>query len=72
VAGDGFPEMQPLLSTLDQKGIPIGIIEATLDALERAQAGIILVTDQRFETREDIYYKRHIAVDIPSVYGQLP
>jgi pyruvate,orthophosphate dikinase len=50
-----------------KKAIPIGIIEATLDALEELK-GIILSTEQ-FEAREDIYYKRHIAVDIPSVYG---
>jgi len=29
----------------------------------------ILSTDT-FEAKEDIYYKRHIAVDIPSVYGK--
>ncbi len=25
---------------------------------------------RRFEAKEDIYHKRHIAVDIPSVYGR--
>jgi pyruvate,orthophosphate dikinase len=66
-AGDGFPEMEPLLGRLEE-GDTEGIIEATLDALEELKQ-VILSTEQ-FETQEDIYYKRHIAVDIPSVYGR--
>jgi len=30
----------------------------------------IILSPEIFEAREDIYYKRHIAVDIPSVYGR--
>ncbi len=66
-AAEGFPEMEPLLATLEE-GDTIGIIEATLDALEKLKE--IILSDERFEAREDIYYKRHIAVDIPSVYGR--
>ncbi len=66
-AAEGFPEMEPLLATLDEEDT-IGIVEATLDTLEKLKE--IILSEQRFEAREDIYYKRHIAVDIPSVYGR--
>ena len=38
-----------------------------LDYLETLQE--IILSPEKFEPREDIYYKRHIAVDIPSMYG---
>ena len=44
------------------------MLEATLDAL--VQLKEIILSEETFEAREDIYYKRHIAVDIPSVYGK--
>lgn len=64
---DGFPEMEPLLSTLDHADT-----EHCLDALLTSLEGLkeIILSDETFEAREDIYYKRHIAVDIPSVYGR--
>ena len=64
---EGFPEMAPLLQKLEERDT-IGILEATLDALEGLKE--IILSPERFEAREDIYYKRHIAVDIPSVYGR--
>ncbi len=64
---EGFPEMEPLLEKLEEKDT-IGILETTLDALENLKE--IILSPERFEAREDIYYKRHIAVDIPSVYGR--
>jgi len=66
-SAEGFPEMEPLLEKLHEKDT-IGIIEATLDALEKLKE--IILSDQQFEIQENIYYKRHIAVDIPSVYGK--
>lgn len=65
-----------------QSSIPININElrgalSRKDAYERLNGllafleklkGIILSPD-RFEIREDIYHKRHIAADIPSMYG---
>jgi pyruvate,orthophosphate dikinase len=39
-----------------------------LDYLEELK-GIIL-SPERYEAREDIYHKRHIAADIPSMYGR--
>ena len=64
---DGFFQMDTLLDKLDDQDIE-GIIEATLDGLTLLKENIL--SDEQFEAREDIYYKRHIAVDIPSVYGK--
>ena len=66
-AQEGFPEMEDLLATLENCGTT-QCVEALLQALEGLKR-TILSTDT-FEAKEDIYYKRHIAVDIPSVYGR--
>jgi len=64
---DGFPEIEPLLSILERSDT-----EECLDALLTSLEGLkeIILSEETFEAREDIYYKRHIAVDIPSVYGR--
>ncbi len=63
----GFPEMEQLLADLE-----ICDTHQCLDALLTHLEGLkkIILSDEKFEAREDIYYKRHIAVDIPSVYGR--
>ncbi|MEJ2034214.1 MAG: PEP/pyruvate-binding domain-containing protein, partial [Deltaproteobacteria bacterium] len=66
-AGWGFPEMRELLGEMDSGNTFQGLI-ALLAELERLK-GIIL-SEKTFEAQEDIYHKRHIAVDIPSVYGR--
>jgi len=66
-AQEGFPQMETLLHKLDEKDIE-GVISSILDALEQLKGEIL--SEEQFEAREDIYYKRHIAVDIPSVYGR--
>lgn len=66
-AREGFPRMQELLERLPGSDTE-AIIEATLDALEALKKDIL--SEQTFDIQEDIYYKRHIAVDIPSVYGR--
>jgi pyruvate,orthophosphate dikinase len=38
-----------------------------LDYLEKLK--VVILSDQRFEIKEDIYKKRHITIDIPSMYG---
>lgn len=43
-------------------------LQILLETLEWLQT--IILSRQQFEIREDIYYKRHIAVDIPSMYGK--
>ncbi len=66
-AQEGFPEMEGLLHTLE-KCDTTACIEALLQTLEGLKQTIL--STQQFEAKEDIYYKRHIAVDIPSVYGK--
>ena len=63
----GFPEMEDLLRVLEDCD-PLACLEALLDHLESLKE--IILSDQVFEPREEIYHKRHIAVDIPSVYGR--
>jgi pyruvate, orthophosphate dikinase len=64
---DGFPEMEGLLTDLDHTNTERSL-EALLSALEGLKSTIL--SPETFEAREDIYYKRHIAADIPSVYGR--
>jgi len=64
---DGFPELEILLAKIDQADTEKSL-SALLTAVESLKE--IIVSDETFEAREDIYYKRHIAVDIPSVYGR--
>ncbi len=66
-AGAGFPEMEDLLADLDICDT-FDCLAAVLRHLERLKE--IVLSPERFEAREDIYHKRHIAVDIPSVYGR--
>jgi pyruvate,orthophosphate dikinase len=63
----GFPEMEQLLGDLE-----ICDTHQCLDALLTHLEGLqkIILSEEKFEAKEDIYYKRHIAVDIPSVYGR--
>ena len=63
----GFPEMKELLDVLEE-GDVFSCLDILLDRLEGLK-GIIL-SAEHFEAREDIYHKRHVAVDIPSVYGR--
>ncbi len=66
-AQEGFPEMESLLQKLENCETA-DCIEALLETLEGLKETIL--SPETFEAREDIYYKRHIAVDIPSVYGK--
>ena len=63
----GFPEIEDLIADLEICDT-FQCLEAILDHLENLRQ--IILSPQRFEARENIYYKRHIAVDIPSVYGR--
>jgi pyruvate,orthophosphate dikinase len=66
-AQTGFPEMEELLEVLE-KGDTFTCLDALLTELERLKE--IILSEEQFEPKEEIYYKRHIAVDIPSVYGR--
>jgi pyruvate, orthophosphate dikinase len=48
---------------------PFQCLEALLDQLEQLQAGSSSAR-KNIRAQGEIYYKRHIAVDIPSVYGR--
>jgi pyruvate,orthophosphate dikinase len=63
----GFPEMEQLLADLEICDT-YQCLDALLTHLEGLQK--IILSEEKFEAKEDIYYKRHIAVDIPSVYGR--
>jgi pyruvate, orthophosphate dikinase len=63
----GFPELTHLLGVLETND-PIHCLDALLDELEHLQK--VILSPEKFEPKEEIYYKRHIAVDIPSVYGR--
>jgi pyruvate,orthophosphate dikinase len=63
----GFPELTHLLDVLEAND-PIHCLDALLDELEHLQE--VILSADKFEPKEEIYYKRHIAVDIPSVYGR--
>jgi len=64
------PEGLPELSRLEQA---LSEVDATrrltliLDYLETLKA--VITSDAFYEIREDIYQKRHITIDIPSMYG---
>lgn len=64
---DGFPELEGLLANLDTTDTE-SCLAALLTALEGLKT--IILSPETFEAQEDIYYKRHIAADIPSVYGR--
>jgi pyruvate, orthophosphate dikinase len=66
-AQEGFPEMEDLLADLENCDT-YQCLEALLERLDVLKKTIL--SQEKFEAREDIYYKRHIAVDIPSVYGR--
>ncbi len=66
-AASGFPEMEELIAGLEMVDT-YQCLDALLDHLERLKN--IILSSEKFTPKEDIYYKRHIAVDIPSVYGR--
>ena len=66
-AGAGFPEMEQLLTDLEICDT-FECLTALLDHLEHLKE--IVLSEERFVAKESIFHKRHIAVDIPSVYGR--
>ncbi len=66
-AASGFPEMVDLLSSLESCQT-LNCLDSLLDHLENLKE--IILSPEVFEAKEEIYHKRHIAVDIPSVYGR--
>ena len=63
----GFEGLESLQKVLDRNDTR-ECLESLLTYLEELKE--IITSSERFEAREDIYRKRHIAVDIPSMYGR--
>ena len=63
---EGLPELGRLEQALAEPD-PMRRLGLLLDYLELLKATILAPTV--FEVREDIYQKRHITIDIPSMYG---
>ncbi len=64
----GFDGLDKVIEIINHEEDPKKCLEVILDQLERLKE--IILSDERFEIREDIYHKRHIAADIPSMYGR--
>lgn len=63
---DAFPQLRRLQQALDETELK-SRIRKLLDYLEVLKK--LILSPESFEIREDIYKKRHITVDIPSMYG---
>ncbi len=62
----GFPELNRLQKALEQPNIRKKTA-LLIDYLEYLKE--LILSSKTYEIREDIYKKRHITVDIPSMYG---
>ena len=62
----GLPDPDKLLDSLD-KSDRHHLLDAILDYLGELKE--VILTPGELKIMENIYYKRHIAVDIPSMYG---
>jgi pyruvate,orthophosphate dikinase len=63
---ESFPDLDKLRAAMDEPDLKQRLF-MLMDYLERLK-GIIL-SDETYEIRADIYKKRHITIDIPSMYG---
>ncbi len=66
-AAAGIPCMNELIGILERGVTGYDRLVALLDALEALKK--VILSPETFAAEEAIYQKRHIAVDIPSVYG---
>ena len=63
----GLPDPGKLLDALDNSSDSFHLLNAILDYLGELKE--VILTPGELKIMENIYYKRHIAVDIPSMYG---
>jgi len=63
---EAFPDLAKLKAALDEPSLARKL-HLLLDYLEMLKD--LILSQQTFEVREDIYKKRHFTVDIPSMYG---
>ena len=66
IPGEHFPEFSNLKKALGRKH-PLKKLVGVLDYME--QLNQLILSPELFPAQEEIYYKRHIAADIPSMYG---
>ncbi len=63
----GFEGLDKVIDIIDSKDSE-SALKVILDELENLKS--IILSRERFEVQESIYHKRHIAADIPSMYGK--
>ena len=63
----GFDGLDKVLEIIDS-GDSEHALKVILDELENLKS--IILSSEQFEVQESIYHKRHIAADIPSMYGK--
>ncbi|MCP4106444.1 MAG: pyruvate, phosphate dikinase [Desulfobacteraceae bacterium] len=63
---EAFPDLKKLCDALNERDIKRKIFKL-LEYLELLKN--LILSDESYEIREDIYKKRHFTVDIPSMYG---
>jgi pyruvate,orthophosphate dikinase len=63
----GLPDPGNLIDALDKREDAYDLLDAILDYLGELKE--VILTPGELKIMENIYYKRHIAVDIPSMYG---
>ncbi len=63
----GFEGLEKVLDIIDSDDSEEAL-KVILDELEKLKD--IILSKERFEVQESIYHKRHIAADIPSMYGK--
>ena len=63
---EALPDLNRLAEALAEPDIKKRLF-TILDYLEQVKS--VIVSDKSYEIREDIYKKRHITIDIPSMYG---
>ena len=63
---ESFPDLESLRAALDEPNLKRRLF-MLMDYLERLKA--VILSEETYEIRADIYKKRHITIDIPSMYG---
>ncbi len=66
LAAEAFPDLERLRVALDEHDLKSRVFKL-LDFMERLKE--LILSDQSYQVKEDIYKKRHFTVDIPSMYG---
>jgi len=63
---ESFPELKMLTMALEEPNLKQSLFKL-MDYLERLKK--VILSDQTYVIKADIYKKRHITIDIPSMYG---